>query len=365
MHTPEQVTRIWLKMIELGNPIRQAELVMKYGFDPATETMYAAARELCSQNEIVIGHFFVFPLRVAAEKACVPAVTLNIVHNCVPSREIPPPGIPNPGKWSYPVGWWLVRKLTSRIFLPRVNVLRRREGLKPCHDLMTQVWASDRLNLIAVSPTICRRPQDWGQQHQLCGFLNPSSGLGDEALPDGLDEFLGAGEPPVYFTFGSMMVDDLQYMKETANIWIEAVERAKCRAIIQLPWQDLSAFEAPDTVFRLRRSPYKKVFPRCAMVVHHGGAGTVQSSLLTGKPSIVVAHMADQFFWGSELERLGVAGRTLGRKDLKASRLATEIGRVLENPEMARRAAGLGATMAGEDGVGTAIGMIERTFSSG
>jgi hypothetical protein len=46
---------------------------------------------------------------------------------------------------------------------------------------------------------------------------------------------------------------------------------------------------------RLQRSPYNTIFPRCAAIVHHGGAGTTQCSLMAGCPSVIVAHLADQF----------------------------------------------------------------------
>ncbi|MBY0454796.1 MAG: hypothetical protein K2Q11_07945 [Burkholderiaceae bacterium] len=96
------------------------------------------------------------------------------------------------------------------------------------------------------------------------------------------------------------------------------------------------------------------------MVIHHGGAGTTQSTLLSGKPSIIVAHVSDQFFWGQELERLGVAGKTLKRKSLKAANLAKEIRNVSSTPEMALAASEIGKRMAMEDGITTAISSFEK-----
>lgn len=356
----EQVEMVWRRIIELGNPIQQAELVMTHGFDPVLEPMYSAAKALCAGNDAVIGHFFVYPLRVAAEKAGVPVATVNIVHNCLPSSWICPPGFPDLGKWSYSTAWRLVRRMVNRIFLPRVNALRTREGLKPDTDVMTQTWAADRLNLIAVSPQICQAPPDWDSRHHVCGFLNPPANLMTDDLPEGLDDFLMKGSPPVYLTFGSMMPNSLEYIQETAAIWIEAVRRVGCRAIVQLPWDDLSAFETNAGLFKVKRAPYRKVFPRCSVVIHHGGAGTTQSALLAGRPSIIVAHVSDQFFWGAELERLGVGGRTLKRRGLNPKQLANGIERVLANPEMAARAEALGKLMAQDDGVRTAIDLIEE-----
>jgi UDP:flavonoid glycosyltransferase YjiC (YdhE family) len=43
---PERVEEVWREIIRVGNPIRQAELVMRYGFDPATEAMFSAAKDV-------------------------------------------------------------------------------------------------------------------------------------------------------------------------------------------------------------------------------------------------------------------------------------------------------------------------------
>ena len=362
MHDAAEVEAVWREIISAGNPIKQAKMVMEYGFDPAMEAMYAAARELCATHGAVIGHFFVYPLRVAAEKAGVPMATLNVVHNCLPSAYRCPPGLPDLGKRFYPLGWALVRRMINRIFLPRVNALRSREGLPPDRDVMTQTWAAERMNLIAVSPRICDAPEDWDKRHQVCGFLNPPLGSRMEELPAGLDDFLSAGEPPVYVTFGSMMISSLEYIRESVNIWTAAIRQVGCRAIIQLPVDDLSIFNTDERVFKVKRSPYVSVFPRCAVIVHHGGAGTTQSSLLAGRPSIVVAHMADQFFWGDELKRLGVGGRTLTRKRLSAGRLAKEIEKVRGDSGMAEQAAMLGQQLATENGVKNAVRLIEAVF---
>jgi UDP:flavonoid glycosyltransferase YjiC (YdhE family) len=361
--TAEDADRVWRQIIDLGNPIQQAELVMKHGFDPIVEAIFAAARQLCAENDAVVGHFFVYPLRVAAEKAGVSVATLNVVHNCVPSAWICPPGLPDVGRWSYRLGWRLVRTMVNRIFLPRVNALRRREGLQPETDVMGQTWAADKLNLIAVSPQICQAPPDWDARHQVCGFLNPPATLLADHVPEDLDAFLSAGSPPVYLTFGSMMINNADYLSEVANIWDEAIRRVGCRAIIQLPWGDLDRFSSNPDVFALRRSPYSKVFPRCSMIVHHGGAGTTQSSLLAGRPSIIVAHVSDQFFWGSELERLGVGGTTLRRKGLTPRKLARAISHVLATPALTERAIALGTRMSDEDGIAIAIQRIEKNLS--
>ena len=355
----EQVEQVWRELIEVGNPLRQAALVMQYGFDPVTEPMFAAATDLCRTSDAVVGHFFVFPLAVAAEQAGVPLATVVLVHNCLPSGDICPPGLPDVGRWAYPLGWKLVRGMVNKIFLPRINALRQREGLAPDHDVMGQSWVSELLTLVAVSPSICRTPSDWGGRYHVCGFLNLPADATMEEPPDGLDAFLAAGPPPVYFTFGSMMLSSREYLREVVAIWHETIRMVGCRAVFQVPGNGRSVIDNDERVFTVPRSSYQVIFPQCAAVVHHGGAGTTQASLLAGRPSVVVAHMADQFFWGTELERLGVAGPTRHRKGLAAAKLAQSVRMVHSSPDMQTRAARLGAAMSRENGIQTAVALIE------
>ncbi|MCM0755689.1 hypothetical protein M7784_10575 [Desulfovibrio aminophilus] len=177
-------------------------------------------------------------------------------------------------------------------------------------------------------------------------------------MPEGLEEFLAAGDPPVYFTFGSMLPRDRDSLRETETIWLEAARLAGCRAVLQLPGLSASSLGPDGSVFRVAFAPHSRVFPRCAAVAHHGGSGTTQASLLAGRPSVVVAHMADQFFWGAELARLGAAGPGLKRLKLTSEQLARALKRVLDDPSMARRASELGAAMAREDGVAEAVRRI-------
>ena len=357
---PEELPgKLLRELFSSRNPMRQLDLILSHAFYPVLEPMVAAATALCAANEAVVGHFVLYPLRIAAERRGIPIGMLQLAHNGQPSSEIPPPGFPSLGRWANRVGWRIARAALNRLLLPRINALRLREGLSPHRDVIGQTWTSERLNLLAVSPQLCRVRSDWGERYSVCGFLNLPGQLASDDAPAGLSPFIGAGTPPVYFTFGSLLHPDPEYVTEVVRIWSEAVQRSGCRAIFQLPVEDPSRLALPSGVFVLRRAPHARIFPQCALVVHHGGAGTTQSGLLAGRAAVVVAHFADQAFWGSELERAGVAGRTLARRSLTASRLARSIGQVLASPEMTRRAADIGAAMARENGAESAARLIE------
>jgi UDP:flavonoid glycosyltransferase YjiC (YdhE family) len=352
----ENMDALWREIIEVGNPLRQAELVLRHGYDPVADAMLAAAIDLVDRSDAVVGHFFAYPLQIAAERVGTPAATLAIVHNCVPTNTRQAPGLPDLGPWSHRWGWLLARGIVNRIFLPRYNRQRERLRMAPIRDTMTQAWASSRLNLIAVSPSICERPHDWAAKHVVTGFINEVSSRSIRPLSESLQTFLDAGEPPLFIGFGSMMpADATDYARQTVDIVMNTVCALDTRAVLQLPDQLLGLAGCRDSVHAVSWADYRLLFPRCSIIVHHGGAGTVQSALRAGRPSIVIAHVSDQFFWGEELERLRVAGPTQRRKGLSAAALRDAVRATMLNRSLAPNADRLGQSMSKENGVEAAV----------
>ncbi len=97
--------------------------------------------------------------------------------------------------------------------------------------------------------------------------------------------------------------------------------------------------------------------------MHHGGAGTTQSVMRAGKPSIVVANISEQEHWGRELRRLGIAGMPAKRRNVTAAALARQLRHVLGSPAMAARATDVAAAMKREHGVDAAVALVVQTFA--
>ena len=110
---------------------------------------------------------------------------------------------------------------------------------------------------------------------------------------------------------------------------------------------------------------YREVFPHCRAVVHHGGAGTTHAVVSSGLPSVVVMYGVDQLFWGPRLLELGAAPKPLLRRKLKRSKLSAAISEACGSPAMIIRAKELASEMETEDGVRTAVELIEKEFSRG
>lgn len=346
------------------NPIRQLQVILELLFQPIIEDMYAAACQLSADHDLVIAHMLVHPLMTAAEQVHRPCWTVSLMHS-LPSRYLPPLGLPNLGPWLNPLQWRLAGWFLDRLLLPSVNELRHRAGLDPRPGLMTDLLRPPRPNLLAVSPGFCQPPPDWHPRHRLCGFFDLPLALEPWTPPEDLSAFLAAGPAPVFVGFGSMtgINPSLVEVRRVTELLIAAVRLAGCRALVQSRWDELPALEVPEFVYPLRRAPHARIFPQCAAVVHHGGAGTTHSATRAGCPSVVVVHATDQSFWASELRRLGLAGRPLFYRSVSAPRLARAIRTVLDDPRFAARAKLLAARMREEDGVGTVVRWLESGLS--
>jgi UDP:flavonoid glycosyltransferase YjiC (YdhE family) len=199
-------------------------------------------------------------------------------------------------------------------------------------------------------------PPDWGPWLHVTGywFLEPDSTW---QPPAELASFLADGPPPVYIGFGSMVDREAQTVTQ---IVFQALAKSGRRAILLGGWSRLGEGQLPDSIQRLDWAPHSWLFPRMAAVVHHGGAGTTAAALRAGAPNVIVPYFADQPFWASRVQALGVGPRPIPRNKLTPERLSEAIEVAVTDEAMARRAQELGRKIQAEDGVATAVPLIER-----
>lgn len=199
-------------------------------------------------------------------------------------------------------------------------------------------------------------PPDWGDWLYVTGywFLDADDSW---RPPADLVAFLDDGPPPVYVGFGSM-VD--QEAEAVTKIVLQALASSGRRAILLGGWSRLGQGKLPESILRVDWAPHSWLFPRMAAVVHHGGAGTTAAGLRAGVPDVIVPYFADQPFWAGRVRALGVGPEPIPRQKLTAERLAEAIESASMDEEMGRRARELGRKIQAEDGVATAVPLIER-----
>ncbi|KAL1590301.1 hypothetical protein WHR41_01219 [Cladosporium halotolerans] len=228
---------------------------------------------------------------------------------------------------SYP----LVEMMTFQGLGDLVNNFREKTlGLEP----VSQIWAPGALYRMKVpytylwSPSLVPKPKDWGPEIDIGGFVFLEL-ASTYKPPQDLQDFLDAGEPPVYVGFGSIVVDDPDRFTQMI---FKAVEMAGVRALVNKGWGGLGGEgnATPDNVYMLGNTPHDWLFPRVKAVVHHGGAGTTAMGLKCGKPTMIVPFFGDQPFWGSmTADAKAGAHECIPYKKLTAERLAEGIKQCL------------------------------------
>ncbi|MCB9460391.1 MAG: glycosyltransferase family 1 protein [Anaerolineaceae bacterium] len=263
---------------------------------------------------------------------------------------------PLPGRYSIINRWagYFILSVFYSVFDKITNQMHQQLGLP-------HFTRSDFISLINQTPSVSGfseqvvpRPADWGPQHHITGYWHAPAPSDWEPSP-ALKAFLEAGDAPIYIGFGSMANKNPQ---ATVAIMIEALQKANKRGIILSGWGGLKADDLPESIFSLDYAPHSWLFPRMAGVIHHGGAGTTSAALRAGVPSMIVAHMGDQPYWGRRIKELGVGAAPIRRHKLTVDTLAKGIIEMTSDPQMRQRAADLGARLQAEDGVAKAVATI-------
>jgi len=123
----------------------------------------------------------------------------------------------------------------------------------------------------------------------------------ERPLSSELDAFLDAGEPPVYFGFGSIRAP-----QDFSTNMIRAARALGRRVIVLRGWADLALPDGGSDCLSIGEVNQQALFRRVAAVVHHGGAGTTTAAARAGAPQVVVPQHYDQYYWARRVHDLGV-----------------------------------------------------------
>ncbi len=239
-----------------------------------------------------------------------------------------------------------------------------------------KIWPHNLPQICAVSPSLCPQPEDWPAQKLMGGWWFLASGS-DYTPPPELVEFLK--HKPVYIGFGSMKGTP-EFCRKLSTLAIKSLQLAGVKGVLLGGWAgltrdalDTSTEEgkrlyawAKENVFEIESCPHDWLFPQCAAVIHHGGAGTLAAGIRAGRPTIVCATQGDQPFQGSLVETRGI-GKYLGMigsSKVTAESLSAGIKEVTTNESIITAAQAMRAQVQAEDGTVNAIRFIDKMATS-
>lgn len=153
----------------------------------------------------------------------------------------------------------------------------------------------------------------------------------DRPLSRELEAFLDAGDPPVYFGFGSARAPE-----NLSRVMIQSARALGRRAILLRGWADLSLMDNEPDCIAIGEVNHQALFKRVVALVHHGGAGTTHAATRAGAPQVVIPQHYDQHYWAGRVQQLGIG--TAHTPATPTSDLLTSALQQALQPEVATRA---------------------------
>lgn len=208
-------------------------------------------------------------------------------------------------------------------------------------------------------------PEDFNDNVHVIGALTLEPT--EEAGPDfggklqQMEAFLKAGDAPVYVGYGSMTCHNAKFMTLFS---LRALMKTGQRGILLGGWAEMSAaaLEGEDDsqellayckerVLFMDTAPHGLLFPRCKVIVHHGGAGTLNASAMSGTPTVIVPIFLDQFYHSDLVNVKGFGVGLRAMKILKPEELADAITKCISSEEIRQRAREVAEQMSNEKGI--------------
>ena len=277
--------------------------------------------------------------RSVAERMGIPYIFAAYCPTVLPSPHHPPIPLgmlgetPAPATADNSALWARDAERFNDTFATALNTHRRSIGLAPVADVRSYIF-TDR-PWLAADPTLA----PWPDPADDAVFQSGAWILADaRPLPPEVESFLDAGEPPVYFGFGSIRAP-----QDLSRVMIQSARAVGRRAIVSRGWAGLSLVDDGRDCLTIGEVNQQALFARVAAAVHHGGAGTTTCAARAGTPQVIIPQMYDQHYWARRVHELGV-GIAHSPGAPMAESLTDALGRAL-HADIATRARSLGGAI--------------------
>ncbi len=326
---------------------------------PAITEIYRLIEKHADSSTVVAFSSLAFGARVAQEKLGIPSASVHLQPSVI--RTLVDQGMMGNVRLSASRPTWFKQglfRIIDALVLDRrlkapLNDLRASLGLGPVDRVMHRWMHSPQL-VIAFFPEWFAAPQpDWPANTHAVGF--PLWDADGEAAPlTEAEEFLNAGAAPIVFTPGSAGSTMQRFFKQS----VQAARQLGLRAMLVTNYPEQIPSNLPADIKVFGYLPFSQVLPRAALLVYHGGVGTLAQGIKARIPHLVVPHGYDQFDSGWRIEQLGL-GLSIPQRGYRAARVARAIRDILGDGVSAQRRADYASRIDSADAVTRACGLIE------
>jgi vancomycin aglycone glucosyltransferase len=317
----------------------------------------ARASEGC---ELIICAGIQFAAASVAQWRDVPYAHALFCPCATPNSASPPPNVHRQTlpRWINRLLWQAGAPLAELALRGPINRGRATLGLEALDNPISQILKGR--TILAADRDLGPLPVDAPK-----GAMSTDAWVLDEpgTLDARAEAFLQQGLAPIYIGFGSMIAPRARELVAQA---VAAVRAAGRRAVIAGGWAALDRhIREADDVLLIDNVPHSLIFPRVAVAVHHGGAGTTTAAARAGVPQVLLPHILDQYYWAHRIEVLGLGPPALPIERATAAGLCDRISRGLNDPSIRERVERLAPLVAARNGVTAAVEKIEALRLSG
>ena len=233
--------------------------------------------------------------------------------------------------------------------------LTRRDRMRALRQIVTAPA------FVANTPLVITPRRASGRRVRCAGYPFPPTPA-DATLPAETEAFLQAGPPPVFVGLGS---HTLPAVRDPLRNAVDSALALRQRVVVMRGsgLEDEGRYD--ERVHFVGDAPHELLFPRMALIVQHGGAGTTAQALRSGRPQVGVPFITDQPFFTRRLHEIGVATAPVPSRSAAGpdgpARLRAAMEQAL-GPRITARAAEVGEQMRAEDGVGGCVREVERVL---
>jgi rhamnosyltransferase subunit B len=316
----------------LWHPRKGFEVVAQRVMVPAMEEIYRLIETHADADTVVAASGISLGARIAQDKLKIPTATVHLQPAIV--RSLVDHGLVGNMRISASQPMWFKRAFfrfidwaaIDRNLKRPLNDFRATLGL-PRVDRVLHRWVHSPQCVICFFPDwFAARQADWPPRTRLVGFPLWDGGAaapGATCAPQEAEEFLNAGEPPIVFTPGSAAATMQRFFVES----VETALRLNVRAMLVTNFREQLPRVLPGSVKAFGYLPFSALLPRAALVVYHGGIGTLAQTIRAGIPHLVVPSGHDQFDNAWRIEQLGL-GRSITLARYRSDRAARAIGSI-------------------------------------
>jgi rhamnosyltransferase subunit B len=273
---------------------------------PAVEEVFDLIERHADQQTVVAFSTLSLGARIAQEKLKIPSASIHLQPSII--RTFGEQGMFGNVRLAASHPTWLKRglfRLVDTLVLDRtlkrpLNEFRAKLGLAPVDRIMHRWLHSPQLVIGFFPPWFAAPQPDWPQNMHLVGF--PLWDADDAAPLEEAMEFLDTGSAPIIFTPGSAGATMHTFFRES----VKAAQRAGMRAMLVTNHAGQTPANLPPGIKTFGYLPFSKVLSRSALLVYHGGIGTLAQGIKARVPHLVVPHAYDQFDNAWRLRRLGL-----------------------------------------------------------